>query len=332
MPSGVTETWRGKGKRRGSNQSDTAKRIFTVVGAPDEDTAMDDVFTFFGVEVNSAYDSSDPDNLLFCSEVDADYESPSVYKVTATFQIPPLGYFQVSDDPLDLPWTFDWKTVVETMPFDRDIDGNPVVNSSLDAYTGNPTRTITYKVLKIVRNESFYDYVTYKQYENCVNSDSITLVEPNGETNTFAAGTIKCVSIEPTRAYTANDTFVPICITLEIYDATQLTTTHPFQLHILDQGSRGYWGSGTPKTSGNIVHQDPDSGLYQVVACDVRLNGLGKPLDTTLKIGTSGQTPVALSASPAGATVEPFGTAPFDAVYLMYKRYKAIALLPLLDP
>lgn len=335
----IIETYKGRHKSRNADQGDSAQRVFQVVGALNEDDAADELFSQFGVQVNSQFPSSSGSypNELYCNNVFPRYVEPNYIEVTATYGVPKLGYYQSTEDALSLPWKYHWKTVVLTVPFDRDVSNNPVLNSGWDAPQNPPTKTLTVKQCTIKRNESFYDYTTYKAYENCVNSDQITLTEPNGNNSTFSAGVMKCVSIEPEHEYTVKDTFVTIVITIEIYDPTQVTTNDPHQLHLLDQGATGYYGDGTKR--GNVVNADGSP-----VSQNILLNGMGKPVDSSLKIspvtaGGGPQTAVNCSrGTPTGATVETsvgsgVGTSTtFQATYLLWKRYKAVAFGPLLNP
>jgi hypothetical protein len=104
---------------------------------------------------------------------------------------------------------------------------------------------------------------------------------------------------------------------------------NPHQLHILDKGSMGYWDNGGTNTPGNIwTAPSLNSPKGEQVTADVQLNGKGLPVDTTLTI--QGHTPVAYYSGddlPPGATLENPAS---NAYYLSYKRYKPVALLPLL--
>lgn len=305
--------------------ADTAQRIFSVIGANDEDDALDELQAQLAIGTNAQWDDV---SLLRCSGVVARrLTAVGAFEVTASYAIPPNGtYPTLPTNPLDAPWSYQWQSVTDTIPFDRDVDGNSIQNSARAIISPPPTKTITYKTLKITRNERFYDQATYTPYENTVNSDAITFTEPNGSVNTYAAGTVKCVSIEPGRAYTNADTFVPIVLSFEIYDLAQISVTDPHQLHFLDQGSTGWFSESDKLVKGHIVSKD-----LIIASSDEPLNGKGKPINENLKILGSNKSPnTAVNFSddpPAGATVDDPGSGVF---FLVYKRYKTKVFLPLL--
>jgi hypothetical protein len=318
MSATVSEKWSGKTKTRATQNGDTAQRIFTVVGAVSDDDAMNNT----PVAVGSLYGSG---SYLTCSSITCRDISIGIFEVTCSFSI---GNFTLSQNPLTLPWKYDWKNVTIEPQIDRDKDGNPITNSARQPFSTPPTKTINYKSLRIIRNEAFYNYSTYKTYENCVNSDTITLLQPNGQTSTFAPGEMKCTGIEPAQAYTQKDQYVTIVVSLEVYDTTVISTTDPFQLHVLDQGSSGFWSNGGTITKANIwTAPSLNSTKGEQVASDVQLNGYGLPVDTTLTV--QGHPPVAFSGSlPTGATIDT--GMPSGVFYLQYKRYPSKAFLPLL--
>ena len=318
----VTEKWSGRTKSRANYNADAAQKVFQVVGATDDDDAMDNVAStaagYPGVKVGSQFGSG---SFLYCSKVQARQIAIGFHEVTADFSI---GNYIPPEDPLKLPWKYDFKTVTIEPKIDRDIAGNPILNSGRDPYTEG-TKRISYMTLRVSCNEAFYNYALYKQYFNLCNSDTIQMVQPNGQYSTFGPGSVFCVSIEPASTFTQKDTFVPIVKSFEIWDPAVLAIADPFQLRFLDTGSNGFYSvSGTP-TSGILCKADGTP-----VSQDVPLNGQGLPIDTTLKIyqrGASPATAVAFGSAPTGATIE---NPAAGAYYLKYKRYPSTALLPLL--
>jgi hypothetical protein len=333
MPYSVTEDWKGKGKPQEADQKDTAQRTFVVVPLPgeDEDDAVAAVTADFGISVGGPYDATDSNNLLVCKSMHPHYTANNVIEVGCSFDVPPCGSYLATERFTSLPPSYHWQTVIDTQPFDRDTANNPVLNSSYDPPRNPPTRTVTYKELTVTTYAQFYDYTTYKYYENCVNGDTITLVEPNGNDSDFGPGTMKCISIEPGKAYNKTDTVVPIVMKFHIYDQSEINLADPFQLHLLDAGSAGYWNNAGTNTRGNIVNPDGSQ-----PACDVALNGHGKPIDATLLISPSSQggqpqTPVNCTRDvPPGAKIETSGSGVFACVYLKYFRYLSTPFAPLL--
>lgn len=327
----ITERGTPRTKSRGDNDSDTAVRIFDVVSTGDvnsEDDAMDVIEASAppllfgdpaGVAVGMQYKPGVTTGAyLYCKTVAARYIAVGYYEVTCNFSV---GNYIPPIKPISLPWKYGWKTVTIESPFDRDINGNAIVNSALCPFSTLPTKRISYKALRITRNEGFYNYATYKTYENTVNSDTIELLQPDGETSTFGPGTIFCVSIEPANDYTKLDNWVQMVLNFEIWDLSTLPSsiTDPFQLQLLDQGSMSYYSS-TQK--GNLYTAQGEE-----CSTDQGLNGFGIPVDTALKVGVQAAAPVAQSSSPPGSTLlNPTA----KAYYLKYKRYDSVAMLPLL--
>ncbi|HEV7297753.1 MAG TPA: hypothetical protein VGN72_00185 [Tepidisphaeraceae bacterium] len=319
MPAVATEKWSNIGGTLDAEiNGNTFNRAFDVVGAADGFGAVSAVRSAFNINYNSSHLNMEA---LKLKTFQPRTVGLGVHEVTAVYSVPPNGSWQTPEDdadPLDAPAEISWSPNIVSEPFDRDIDGNPVLNSAGDAPANPPSRTYVYSTLTITTNEEFYNYAGYKPYINTVNSDSIEVDQPNSTTVTFAAGTVKCVSIAPARMYKATDSYVPITRTFEIWDLAEISTTQPHQCRILDQGSSGWYNDEGVK-NGSLC---TDQGEY--VANDKLLDGTGKPLDSTLKVRDGGEqyTPVARpGGTPTGATIE--GTA--DAKYLLYKRYKAKA-------
>ncbi len=328
----VTESWQGRQAGQSPAQGDTGVRVFTYVGIGDEAAARTELKNAFDVHQNAQWDDADPD--LICQSVFARRKSPLMQELTASYAYAPTGFFQPTADPLTLPWRYTWEPVTLTIPIDRDADGNPILNSAYDPPSSPPTKKVTFWCLRVLSNEPFFDYALFNPFNNTVNSDTITLTQPNGNDTTFGPGTIFCDLIRPTRDYTANDLFVPVERVLHIYDTSQLDNqTDPHQLHLLDQGSAGFYDDddGTVKP-GNIV-----DGVGNPVPQDVPLDGYGRPVKAGLMIapakdGKPQNFVAAPLGTPQGAVIEPSNNTDFPAVFLRWKRYQPKPLLSLLSP
>lgn len=321
----ITERWSGKTRTRGNFNSDTAVRIFDVISQDDvatDDEAMDALHSTFNIYVGCPYSSNAESNYLYCNQIIARDISVGIYEVTATFGI---GNYVNPENPISLPWKYKWQNVTIEPPFDRDINGNAIVTSSLCPFSSQPTKRISYKSLSIQRNEAFYNYSLYKTYENTVNSDSIEMLQPDGNYTIFGPGTIFCTSIEPASAYTQLDNYVPMVLNFEIYDLSTLPSSisDPFQLQILDASSMAWWNNGGIDTKGNIW-----TAQGTPVTSDQNLNSLGRPVDTTLRIEASMSIPISLGSPPPGATVV---NPTSNVFYLKYLRYQSKAFLPLMS-
>ena len=303
-----------------------------MVGPNTPEAAIASVVFNTGVDVNTPY-TQNANEVLFCKNFSPpQFVGPYFSRVTANFAVPPQGYFQVTVPPLQVPWKYNWSPCIDNAQVDRDAYNNPIVNAVYDAPSTPATRTVTKNVMTIRRNEAFYDRATYKLYENTVNSDTVVLIEPNGNTNVFSPGDMKCVSIRPLQDYTLYDTYVTIILTFEIYDPTQITTNDPFQLHLLNAGSNGFYNSSLPAKKGPLVYSD---GVSRVEG-DKLLDSAGRPLDTSLLVIDNngvGQTPNTggyLSGTPTGATAETVAGGDWPVIFFKYIQYKSIPFLPIL--
>ena len=281
------------------------------------------------IDYNSKWDSDNEH--LIVQNIRVSRKTANYCQIFVSYAVSQTGYFQPTVNPLQLPWRFLWEPVTEPVPFDRDIDNNPILNAAYDPPSNPATKNVTYWCLRVQSFEAFFDYATYKTYLNTVNSDTITLTQPNGNNTAFTPGTIYHLFTRPTRDYTANDKFLPVERVFHIYDLSQINITDPFQLHFLNAGSSAFYGTDGAK--GNIVFADGST-----PAGDVPLDAVGKPINTKLKVSpaTAGGDPQAATAAPKGlpkgATVENTGNTDFPAVFLRYKRYKSMPLLPILTP
>ena len=326
-----TESYRGKVKARHAGQGDVAVRVFDVVGAADEDEAMDTVYALFGVQVNAPYDPSDQNNVLFCESVVPRYDGAAMQEVTAQYRVPATGYFQPTVPPLTLPWRYEFGESIETPEFDRDVSGNAVLNAAGDPPSNPATRTVTKKTCSIYVNEAFYNNVTASMYENTVNSDTITLTQENGDSTTYTPGTMKCTSYKPSHDYTRFDTHIPTVRTVEMYNPQDINLTEPHQLHLLNRGSQGWYHAGSgdiDQYAGTPIKGNILDARGNQVSADVLLDGTGKPMDTSYTV--EGQPPVANpNGLPPGATLEM--SADGKVTWLKYIRYKSVPFLPLLQ-
>lgn len=317
------EIWNGRTRSSVSDQGDTAARVFSVVGAVSEEAAKAAVELSFGVKINAPYDPTDENNVLFCHSVSPKYQNSLVIELVANYSVPPCGYFQATTKPTDMPWRYEWGECIEEPAFDRDIHNNALLNMAGDPPDNPPTRTITKKVISIYANEPFYDYATAKLYENCTNSDTIQMNQPNGNTNTFPPGTMKCTSYKPARDFTTSDTHVPTVRTIEIYDPQDVSLTNPFQVRILNQGKRGWYYD----SNGHLQRGGFRDSAGQAVYDDVLLNEDGQPIDPSYTV--EGHTPQANpNSKPDNVYLE--SSADGKVMWIRYDRYKSVPFLPLL--
>lgn len=278
---------------------------------------MDAVTAATGIDTDSEFSAFD--SHLICEGLQARPISVTVFEVTAPYAVAPNGSWEVFEpNPLSQPASIQWRTVLVTLPFDRDIHGNPVINAAQDV-VANGTKTFKYHTLEITKNKAFYDYNTLKAYENTVNSEDFHLIDLGNHRIDFPEGSVKCVSIQPARSYTRKDKYVPITYSLEIWEINdEIATTQPHQYRFLNAGVNGWYDDNGTRKPGRICTAKGDP-----VSDPVRLDSEGKPLDATYKIrdGTSTNLYSPVSAPkvlPDAVAIE----TTTDARYLVWKRYK----------
>jgi hypothetical protein len=83
-----------------------------------------------------------------------------------------------TDNPLDAPAVIEWDFVSSMEEIDRDIDGNPIVNSARQRFDPMPQEEFLYPVLRITRNEATDNAAQRVLYRGAVNSDPFYGVGP----------------------------------------------------------------------------------------------------------------------------------------------------------
>jgi hypothetical protein len=226
-----------------------------------------------------------------------------------------------TDNPLDKKAVYRIEPGGTTEPIAYDADGHPLLNSALDPLDPPPTDDFPIKFVTIRRNVSTFDLVRAMAYENKVNSDVFTLPK----IGPVAIGLARVVDISPGDEFTEDAEYIEEVTRLELRiakvpglygDATQDTFDHL----LLDVGLNGWWNDSGTLRRGRFCNL-----LGQEMNTPVRLDGHGKPMDTSIKVkggeGREPQAPVAAPRFPAGG----FNVPVADGTLLRYKKKKSIS-------
>lgn len=230
-----------------------------------------------------------------------------VMLLEARFSVPTWGAAEHRDDQpaISHPTVLSWQTVQETIPIDRDRDGNAILTSAHRAVQGvNQTRN--YKRLTITRWEPGFSVATAQLYENAVNADTFQGGPP---------GTVKCSEIQPSQSYSVLDALIPIDYVFD-FKAESLWGEQPHQTIFLDQDSYAI-------ADGKLVRLVTPAGDP---VTDTPMNGQGVPLDSSITYfeAAGDEEPVESPSfetrpTPAGAQVLQVG----DVVFLRYNTLPA---------
>lgn len=207
-------------------------------------------------------------------------------------------------DPLNAPIRYRWAMGNTTESVDRDRDNNPIINSVGEPFDPAPTKNIGTLFLTVTRNEPSYDPGVALTFQNKLNSDGFFGAEP---------GQALCLSIAPESDYAADAEYVPVQYYFEF-------RADKFRHRIRDQGLNGrYDDSGTSKIAPFYLNGGKDR-----VASAVLLDGKGKPIDTSIKVGDN-KTPLAYR-TPKGASRD--GDS-LDATFFFFEKYEQRAFAQL---
>jgi hypothetical protein len=292
----------------------TAVRVYDIIGASHE------------FEARNARDMpkvghGHPKNVsLFVQAVAFKQEGPNFWMGTATYGSLDTGGGggEVSDDPLAEPIALLWRIGNTTVPIDRDVEKNPIVNSAGDPFTTPPNIQFQTLFVEARRNERTFNPQIAVNFANAVNQDRFVI-----DGRTYASkGQAKVVSIAPDSEYQPRKAkFVSVVYIFEL-------RADGFKLRLMDQGTRAWaYKSGEVDEAPYHILDKNDS----PVTTDVPLNGRGIPKAGTYRyLATEGVdhiarkielTPKARPAGPSGAEIESND----NATFLKYQVYKEMS-------
>lgn len=149
--------------------TDTASRIYTVKFDPADHIpawqmprlALDAAGPLAAVppwnDPHPAFDQ------MFVTHKRADYLAPGYYKVTVEY----VGII----DPLEAEWEIEFDFASSNEPIERDINGNPILNSADEVPDPKPQKEIDDLIYRVTRNEPIFDPLIARQYKGSINDD-----------------------------------------------------------------------------------------------------------------------------------------------------------------
>lgn len=309
----ATERWSDRRMTKSIDGKWTAQIGWDVVGF----TAEEDAIAATAIHEGSPH----PRNpFLICTKIGMVENKFTLCKVVGNFEVTSLK--QSDKNPLLQPAKILWKWGKVSQPIDTDLRGNPILNSSRDAFKNHSPRNFSVRYLTITRYEVFYDQQMAKDFTDTVNNAIATF-----EGNQFNAGQVYCLCYAPVGEYEQGAAYVKVSYAFEIRtpnysNLTALQIRHPFQLRLLDQGTRGQYmdtsiANNTTPQWGNFYLPSGEQ-----VRHDVLLKGDGTPIDTKIKV-TQGMLTPQTFALPNGVIADPIKDAAgkLMAVFLIYPQY-----------
>ena len=166
--------------------------------------------------------------------------------------------FDPTMNPLDQPWEIEWGFAVHNEKIDRDISGEPLVNSSGESFDPPVTRDFYDLVLRITRNEEAYDPIKASDYKGSINGDIFF---------GFAPGLVKCTQLNARSARQADLWYWIVTYEFQMRKLG-------WQLRLIDEGFRTK--GPAVDSEGNLVIQEitDDNGVK--VSQPVQLDGEGQ--------------------------------------------------------
>lgn len=248
--------------------------------------------------------------------VDPERTGFNLFKVTVNYAV---GTFDGQEDPLLQKPKLKWGIGSESLPVDHDADGNPLLNSALDAFDPPPSAEFTTIFLSITRNEPYFDVAKALAYSNRINANAFTIKGAG----VVDSGQILCRSIQPTGEYIEGVRFVPVCYDFELRSGLKQDSDglwDGFKYRILDQGLRAFYDTSLPPA--RIYDPDQPARLKAAtpVTTDVRLNGYGATFDGAYTVTANFSPSTGKTKSPKGSIIDVADS----AVFLKYKRIKTI--------
>ncbi len=297
----------------------TGTRAWDVVNFTSADL-VDEAVAATGVLVGSPYPNT---TSLVCTHI-----GPTENKLTKIVVVANYGISQiVANDPnplLRAPFiSFRWGK--ESKQVDTDNNGNPILNSALDAFKSNHSKNFSVRYLTISRYESYYNEDQAAMYIDTCNGDSVTL-----QGIVRNPGQVYCLGIAPAQEYQRGAPYVRVSYAFAIASPntgglTANQIRYPWQFRVLDQGLRAQYqdpDNNNTKTLGNFWLGGTNA---QQCTRDVLLNGQGEPIDSTILVTQAGYTAVTQSL-PSGVIVDTTSSA---ATFLIYMDYAEQAFSPL---
>lgn len=201
-----------------------ATRVKVVTGTPDEDAAKD-----------AAFEHADPhpknNNMRCASRTVSPRGGPLSWTVTAEYRFGDVG--RGAANPLDEPCVVHPDIEHESLPFEYDIDGNPVVNSAGDPYDPPDTRFVPIATFVIKRVVPFFDLSVALDVTDSINSADVDILN----FGTASKGQAYCYYYRPCEGYTELAPYVWV----ETKIGVRGDAEDPWQPRRVDKGRWGWY-------------------------------------------------------------------------------------------
>jgi len=152
-----------------------------------------------------------------------------------------VQYISVGN-PLELPMQINWSFAISNEPVDRDNKGVPVTNSAAESFDPTLTKDVYDLILRIKRNELFFDELIAATYIGATNSNPW---KPPNSINNYLPGLVKNTILqgEPKRAAdmfynTVNYEFRFRLAELKVDGSEYIVDSLGWKTKVLDQGFR----------------------------------------------------------------------------------------------
>lgn len=259
----VVESWKVVGAASISATELKAKRIFTVEFDDQDDPVVRPLMAYWADDGTTAipniYDSHPYDSRVYCESKDVDVVGPCLFKVIVNYRSPLNKDTGKPITPLleEPRWT--WTFATSNEPFDRDEDGNPITNSSDEAWDPPVTKDYYDLVLHIERSEAAFNPILAYQYKGAINSDVFL---------GFPIGKVLCAVWDADKAQAGDLIYYKVTYEFHIrFDG--------WKLKLIDKGFREKDGENEDGTPAYLPIVNADGTISSQPAL---LNGSGKKL------------------------------------------------------
>lgn len=321
----VTELW--SEDKIIKNQS--ATRGFLAVNYATGPAAIAAAINRFGLRVGQTH-PDDPSMVIGDSSLSvATHQGPTTWKVMANYLYFPTSF--ASSEKLKRPTLWSILPSLESSQTDQDIHKRPIINSAGTPFP-KPEKTINNLV---IRARKYFPNYSIKQaftYQNKVNSKAVTL----RSFGTVPDRCMKCTLIAPVSEDIDLNTPAPLEIVFHFEIRTKGVSGEKndvgFQLRLLDQGYSGWWeDTSGVKHPGDFTEKDVMTGQYVKRTVPTLLDGEGKPIDASIKVGTgTGKAPVPPPPKYSAVFNVIAGSVKGEPSFLQYDLYDYVDFTPLL--
>jgi hypothetical protein len=290
----ITENWDAFTFQRGYS----ARRQFMATGFADAEAAR------------SACPVAVGDELWLDDTLSASEPSISTPKGPQNFVLDvnygPIGATTVDTSKLNLPPTYQPDLTLVTEPVDRDIHGNPIVNSAMDPFQQNPSKQLVDVHYTYKRWEKSFNGPFALNFMGKVNADQFNM--PGF--GTVDPGQALCLRIAPASEYDRNTKAVQNVYSFHIRE-------DGFKTRILDKGRRGFYQGGT-----DTIYTKNSSGKAGDPVSDDVLLDFGVPFNQdNYVIGKEANAPFRSDELPSEVEQDREEL----AIFLRYEIYKKVA-------